>query len=145
MKPSIKIRPSQLERDVRNEPPPAIAPIGGVAARVFEPLLPVLPAPMDVTVDVMPSLVITDVNVLPIFGVGKADPKGVVLIIPNPAVSVASLLYRSLRFRTTVPHHHIKLLTTEVEKTEAADGKLDSGITSISSTLRLEKATYAAD
>lgn len=59
---------------------------------------------MDVTVDVMPSLVITDVKVLPRFGVGRADPKGVVLITPNPAVSVASLV-------------------AEVEKTEAADGE----------------------
>jgi len=124
---------------VRNEPPPAIAPIG-VAACVFEPLPPVLPAPMDVIVDVMPSLVITDVKVLPIFGVGKADPKGVVLITPNPAVSVASLVCRSLSFRTPASHHQIKFLTAEVEKTEAADGKLESGITSINSILRTEKS-----
>ena len=97
---------------------------------------------MDVTVDVMPPLVITDVKVLSRFGVGKADPKGVVLITPNPAVSVASLVCHSLRFRTTAPHYQIKLLTAEVENTEAADGELDSGISSI---LQSEKVTYAAD
>ena len=103
--PALDLFGINMEGFEKNEPPPAIAPIGGDDECPFEPLLLVLTAPVEVMVDVLPSWVITDVMVLARPGVGKTEPKGVVLITPSPAVSVAPLVCRSPSFSTTHPHH----------------------------------------